>query len=1172
MEKERFKKLSEDLLPSLKMKLEAIRKYLHENKASLMVGAGFSKNADMDESTTMKDWFGLADDFYETLYGNRPNDKDVKYKSVLRLASQVESSKGRCVLESLIQNSLPDHRVYPGRLHVKLMGMPWTDVFTTNYDTLLEKAFVEADRYYHKVTNKETLLYAPHPRIVKLHGSFPDIRPFIITEEDFRTYPQKFPELVNTVRQSLIENVMCLIGFSGDDPNFQSWLGWLRDVMGKQIAPVYQITYNKTMHESNVKLSYDLGIDVVNLAEIPGVKDFTEALDFCLEYIDQPFETQWKPSINILHKFNGILNDSTKSKDDIANELSDTVQKMREIRSSYPGWYVLPKKYYNDFNDVKVEYPYLNRLIQVIKDDAKLLVDFMYEINWRYAITLSSLDFEWYVKTAEELPMFISEDVDADTLKKIITLKESLLTVYRYRNDGEAFTNLASQFSSLSSYLTYEHERVLFHEHCFFYLGRLDHVGVENLLQKWTPRSYDYKGYLWKAGIIAEIGREKEAISILRDTLKDIKKNILGSKHSKALLSTKKAIEHVLWLMSLGHEEMPTYDEDYKPSELFRFFTDSITKSSGVKESILTTHSFGLFTTGTQYNSGENGFVGSFLGAYRYIRLYEELGLPLSNSSQSRISGDIVDAVVTLMKYNPEFAYMLFARGAEKSVIEKKIDRSCFSYFSREQVLRLFEVLYPMAKNILESEPSKPLRYRLFVSVMPLLSLLSVLLPSEKVKDIFELWLILYKRHSNAFNGKYVEQLYQCMNDNDLHSCQLMAFDLPILTTGNGVDFCIPNRNLSEQEINNDALIEAMKKLQSDNSQFVSSAYQRIVYLMNCKLDETSKAALQTAIINWRKPDYDTLEKKHSITVVPLLPPFETVKEGKIVDDILNSFIGTDFKTSGSSVSISSFTQHLHTLSFFTTRFTEKQHTLYVEKIIKTLSENEELFKNDDSNSFMGGLRHFVHQIFPYISAYMQMAVLPNNGNPIWNDFVGILLKYHSHGYATLQSYTKLQLLRGKANTQLKNMIGKCVLSNDKVLAKDACEALVVYSEKKKKYTNQSIIKDLIHYIRYTEDDIASGVYLGTLIRVLVNGGICKEAKELLLSWIEGFAIHCGSSKQWTATQCDMLYHANVLAGVISVKWPDWSSLESWKQLMENDNVFNDIRHGFEVGCSIASR
>lgn len=225
MEKERFAELAKELNSTLRMKLDTIRLNLHKGMASCMVGAGFSKNAEMDSATYMKDWFELADDFYEALYREKPKDSDVRYRSVLKLASQVEVSMGRPSLESMIQKSLPDERVNPGELHINLMKLPWSDVFTTNYDTLLERASIEANRYYHKVTNKETLLYTPRPRLIKLHGSFPDIRPFIITEEDYRTYPNLFPEFVNTVRQSLIENCLCLIGFSGDDPNFLSWIG-----------------------------------------------------------------------------------------------------------------------------------------------------------------------------------------------------------------------------------------------------------------------------------------------------------------------------------------------------------------------------------------------------------------------------------------------------------------------------------------------------------------------------------------------------------------------------------------------------------------------------------------------------------------------------------------------------------------------------------------------------------------------------------------------------------------------------------------------------------------------------------------------------------------------------------------------------------------------------------
>ena len=46
---------------------------------------------------------------------------------------------------------------------------------------------------------------------------------------------------VNTVRQSLIENAFVLIGFSGDDPNFLEWTGWIRDELGGHHSPIYLV-------------------------------------------------------------------------------------------------------------------------------------------------------------------------------------------------------------------------------------------------------------------------------------------------------------------------------------------------------------------------------------------------------------------------------------------------------------------------------------------------------------------------------------------------------------------------------------------------------------------------------------------------------------------------------------------------------------------------------------------------------------------------------------------------------------------------------------------------------------------------------------------------------------------------------------------------------------------
>lgn len=55
MKQNRYNELYKELNPSLKMKLNAIRMNLHEGKASCLVGAGFSKNAEMDDAIHMKD-------------------------------------------------------------------------------------------------------------------------------------------------------------------------------------------------------------------------------------------------------------------------------------------------------------------------------------------------------------------------------------------------------------------------------------------------------------------------------------------------------------------------------------------------------------------------------------------------------------------------------------------------------------------------------------------------------------------------------------------------------------------------------------------------------------------------------------------------------------------------------------------------------------------------------------------------------------------------------------------------------------------------------------------------------------------------------------------------------------------------------------------------------------
>lgn len=151
--------------------IREIAEAMSANHAAVMIGAGFSKNADKLSSTDkwFKNWNELSDMFYETVYGNDGPGKE--YSSSLRLAQEVEITVGRPKLENILKEAIPDEDYGPSEVYTKLMELPWRDVFTTNYDTLLERAADKVSkRRYNVVVNQEDLVNSNDaPRILKLH-------------------------------------------------------------------------------------------------------------------------------------------------------------------------------------------------------------------------------------------------------------------------------------------------------------------------------------------------------------------------------------------------------------------------------------------------------------------------------------------------------------------------------------------------------------------------------------------------------------------------------------------------------------------------------------------------------------------------------------------------------------------------------------------------------------------------------------------------------------------------------------------------------------------------------------------------------------------------------------------------------------------------------------------
>ena len=309
-------------------------------RAAVLVGAGYSRNATLaaGDAAAPPIWSDFEHAMSHRLYPGM----DVSYGNPLRMAEEFRVVHGRAALDDLIRDLVRDSAWEPGDAHQRLLALPWKDVLTTNWDTLLERSAQRTiGRRYGIVRTVGDMATAPSPRVIKLHGSLASNTLLVFTEEDYRRYPITHAPFVNLARQVFIENELVSLGFSGEDPNFLQWAGWVRDELQDQSRRLYLVGVLK-MPASRRRLLESLNVSVVDLA--PCVADthktgqHSVALDLLLAFLEQgkPRSPQEWP----FHDTEALPRIAGERTVDAAQRLVKTWQKNR---LEYPGWVVCPR-------------------------------------------------------------------------------------------------------------------------------------------------------------------------------------------------------------------------------------------------------------------------------------------------------------------------------------------------------------------------------------------------------------------------------------------------------------------------------------------------------------------------------------------------------------------------------------------------------------------------------------------------------------------------------------------------------------------------------------------------------------------------------------------------------------------------------------------------------------
>lgn len=529
--------------------------------AAVMVGAGFSRVAAStgDGKAKLPLWSELAEALSKEVGSN-------KHADPLRLAEEYRAYFGKQAILDLVKKAINDAAWTPGVLHRDLLELPWSEILTTNWDTLLERASLEIHHpVYNIVSRQEDLSSARAPRIVKLHGTINVTDELIFAQEDYRRYPKDHAAFVNFARQVFIENELCLLGFSGDDPNFLQWAGWVRDQLASNARRIYLVG---ALSLTAAKRKYLESINVAPVDLSPLVSDYDDPDAMHAEatrlFVDalrdlKPREArEWMPAQ--LHRNSLTTEESIRTQRDAgyaANLLEQQVPTLEADRAAYPGWLTCPHALLWRLQTQVCE-PIPTAPILSAMEPRKR-ANLLYEIAWRYDLTYGATPL-W---VAHEM-LAVCDPAKPGALSKRQQMEIALLLLKstRWLDEPDAASIAQATTSILEQHVKHWPESVneLAYYRAILARDHFDYAALEEQLAKIAANEPIWK--LKKASLLAELGQFAEGKKLVAEAYRELLGQYRENRTSLYVLS-RLAWAHWLisgidlWTPDKGFKELP---------------------------------------------------------------------------------------------------------------------------------------------------------------------------------------------------------------------------------------------------------------------------------------------------------------------------------------------------------------------------------------------------------------------------------------------------------------------------------------------------------------------------------------------------------------------------------------------------------------------------------------
>lgn len=556
---------------------------------------------------------------------------------------------------------------------------------------------------------------------------------------------------MNLVQQAAQENVLVLLGFSGEDPNFLSWTGWVRDYLGDN-APTVYLCGLLDLSASDRKLLEDRKVAPVDLSTEFPVESWPDrderhrkAIEWFLLNLmssrpPDPADwlgrresgSHWEPSPGLpplpsVSSFT-LQEDMTPSPGDgQQNRLAEIVEVWSQQREEYPGWAVAPREKRERLAQETEHWidPLLDAVRAMAPQDG---IHSLYEVNWRLERALVPLFSNWSTIIASVLEginpypakLGLPEaSVTPETAEHThlewgilatqwVELAFAVARMSREDQNESGFRRWMDRLGDVVDRHAEWHAR-WFYEECQYLLFCGELKMLRARLAEW-PEDLGGPGWsLKRAALLAELGEVREANRLAETCLERIRTQLPPGSRDLALLSQEE------WAMTLLQITRPNLPASKRRKEDFRERLRQLApfginpfrelheaelilagptpeEKAGARSEVTRGFDPGRQTTTTKFESGFP--VSPFFPAFGLARMLEEGALPPRCGNVTVQKEAVLNAARWIEPYAPLWSLSLLLRaaktGADKE-LEDRFGRVRVATLETEDVERLYD-------------------------------------------------------------------------------------------------------------------------------------------------------------------------------------------------------------------------------------------------------------------------------------------------------------------------------------------------------------------------------------------------------------------------------------------------------------------------------------------------